>query len=267
MPPEFYSQYNRPTVKTITSPFIQDESQRLPLIESEQQMQQAGLKLKKLWETYLEGGITMCVQYAHITGKPQHLEIEIPGESTTDYIVSYLGDKTDGFGQELEAFRLVKTSQNQPQMASTITVATLADPKTRFENLASFIIEDEELSITKHQFHFVNNLLYAINQVSQPQVLFPTPYDNGGKQFLSVGIGETPDGVALLRVFAGFYHGEHNEHWYKNFGGNLVETRNVRANNGEVELIDILDGKIYSTPPLYLPKAIAKMANFEPATA
>ncbi|HEY5601321.1 MAG TPA: hypothetical protein VIK81_04530 [Patescibacteria group bacterium] len=259
--------YKQPVVEVEYSPLRQDKTEKIPFVESEIALRKASEKINSIWNAYLSAGISSHVLISEILKRPEIVEITV-GSTSINYKVESLGQKTDGLGQRVDIIRLLRDKEMDLESASSIIFATGTDNVNRFRKLVSLIIEDEGKNLTKQQFHFVNGELRIIFQVSQPGVLFSTPYTENEKQFFSVSIGSLEDKSRLLRVVAGLnYDDPINFYWYKNYGGDLVETQKIRTTQGEIELVEVTKKGFFATPPVYLPDAIVNMANFDPATA
>ena len=271
MPPEFeFPGYFLPESQTQTfhSPFRQDETHRLPFREAAKQLKTAGKKIKDQWRAYLDAGLDKEIIYADVTGKPRAVELEEPDGDKTRYQVQPLQCVRDFTGAALDIVRLTKFEEERDSpKAAFITVAT-SQARPRFDQLVSLMVEDESKKVTKTQFRFIDGSLFAIHQVTQPQVLFPTLSSPNEEQFFSIGFAIVDD-EEFLKIEAGYLYDENRGYWYKNFGGSLIRNYGIRMVEGDLEVVEISKDKgiIYTTSPFSLPKAIENIADFEPATA
>lgn len=272
MQPEFwpYSDFQKPQFNEIANAQPQNLESHVQLFELvQQELHRAGNKIKSIWETWKEQGIQNAAMLSELTGNPYLIEFYKGEDLVGAYELQYQGSFAKDTWQSVDAFSLSR-KEGPNSLSSSITIITRADTERRFYDLAAMGLKDEDHPLQGHSFYFIKGELAIVYQQSQPQVLLRTPHRPFSNQFIAIQCGfSMSDDTEMLSVRLGFQtDDELQNHSYINIGGDLIAMRKIRLQEDEMELFEETpDGKKFNIQYFSLPKAIANIAEFEPATA
>lgn len=204
---------------------------------------------------------------AQLGGKT--VEFEAPDANGNSWYQAKFGfSGIDKHTVPIDVFHLIKENPDRNEPPVKITVATYKGQKSRYSRLVALETEEEAQRVTGHFFHFNGSDLVLLTQTSRPEALFPAP---GREETQTIRISRETPGLADLQLEIGFTGNPGVGYSYQYIGRDLVTTRGMRVADrfaGELEIINVgRDGIVHDPVTFSLPKAVANIANFEPAIA
>lgn len=264
MPAEFTT---HPPIETISNPYRHEPGSGVAIAITKNELKEAAGRIKDLWSSFVNFGIGQALERAQYEGKIVEFEATDTNGIKAWYRTKFGFSGIDRCAQPIDVFHLIKENPDRDEPPVKMTVATYSGGKTRYSQLVALETEEETEQATGHYFHFSGDDLVLLTQTSRPEVLFPA---SGRGEPQIIRISRKPD-LTDLQLEIGFTDSPQSDYSYQYIGYDLVTTRRLRIADrftGELELVGIgPDGIIHEPVTFSLPKAVANIANFEPAIA
>lgn len=263
MPAEFST---HPQIERIPNPYRREPGSGIAIAITKNELAEAGRKVKGLWSSFVDFGIDEAFKKAQFDDKIVEFEALDTNGVKAWYHAKFGYSGTDvRTVQPIDVFYLIKENPDRDEHPVQMTV--IVGQKTRYRRLVALITEEEAEQVTGHYFHFNGDDLVLLTQTSKPEVFFPAP---GREEAQTISISRNPE-LIDLQVEIGFTSSLQGDYSYQYIGHDLVTTRRLRVADsfiGELELVDIgRDGIVHEPVTFSLPRAVANIANFEPAIA
>lgn len=232
------------------------------------ELREAGRKINDLWSSFVDFGIGQAFERAQFDGKIVGFEAPDTHGIKAWYQTKFRFSGIDRHAQPIDVFHIIKENPDRNEPPVKIAIATYKGQKSRYRRLVALETEEEAEQATGHYFHFNGSDLVRLTQTSRPETLFPAP-GRGETQIIKIS-RETPE-LADLQVEIGFTGSPQGDYSYEYVGHDRVITKRLRVADrftGELELVDVgRDGIVREPVTFSLPRAVANIANFEPAIA
>lgn len=265
MPAEFSTHSQ---IETIANPYRYEPGSGVAIAITKKELLEAGRRINGLWSAFVDCGIDQVLRMAQLGGRI--VEFEAPDASGVAwYQAKFARSGIDSRTvQPIDIFHFLKENSDGDEPPTKMTVATYNGQKSRYTQLVALETQEEAEQVTGHYFRFSAGELVLLSQTGKPGAFFPAPNRTEAQTVrISNGYPESTD----LEVEIGFNGSPQSDYLLQYIGHDLIKTRSLRVADGftgELELVGVgPDGIIREPVAFSLPRAVANIANFEPAIA